>query len=495
MGTAQAGCIPYHWSRHSETAPHQVCGVQIRARPPESNEVAGVPTSSEFRPNELPFEPRSDRELYFGSLELNYIIPRPRRRLIAVFEGSVQDFCAAGICDKWGLPISQINRLYCALPRQLRPLIILDSPELSGPAKGLLQILSVMAANSIDPLVVNFRYPGRTSEFSIQARAQGATVMEVEQRSRADWTFLADIVASATRHGVNLIQSHAFKANLTAFMIGRRRPWPWVAFAHGYTQDRWRARLYNRADQLLLRKPAHVCAVAESVAKIIRRAGRCGPISIVPNAIEAIAVPPSPDDRGELRRSFGLAPNEFVLACVGRLSREKGLDVLLSAAREFVGERPETRILIAGDGPEAHVLNRVAAHPALAGHVSFLGRLTRPQGLMAAADLVVLPSRSEGLPNVVLESYEVGTPVLATNVGAVAQIIVDGKTGWVVESDSAPALLIGLRRAAEARTDLSRYGIAGRELVVDRFSIPRRMTTLDAVYASLLSKETQPSRE
>jgi glycosyltransferase involved in cell wall biosynthesis len=373
------------------------------------------------------------------------------------------------------------------LPRQLRPLIILDSPELSGPAKGLLQILSVMAANSIDPLVVNFRYPGRTSEFSTQARAQGATVMEVEQRSRADWTFLADIVASATRHGVNMVQSHAFKATLTAFMICRRTRWPWVAFAHGYTQDRWRARLYNRADQLLLRKPTHVCAVAESVAKIVRRAGRRGPISIVPNAIEAAAAPPSLDERCELRRSFGLAPNEFVLACVGRLSREKGVDVLLSAAREFVGESPETRILIAGEGPEAHVLKRVGSQAALAGHVRFLGRITPPQGLMAAADLVVLPSRSEGVPNVALESYEVGTPVLATNVGAVAQIIVDGKTGWVVQSDSVAALLTGLRRAAEARSDLPRYGIAGRQWVVDRFSIPRRMAALGAVYASLLS--------
>jgi len=143
------------------------------------------------------------------------------------------------------------------LPRNLRPLIILDSPELSGPAKGLLQILSVMAANSIDPLVVNFRYSGRVGEFSSQARAQGTTVMEVEQRSRLDWTFLSDIVASATRHGVNLVQSHSFKATVAAFMICRRTRWPWVAFAHGYTWDRWRARLYNRAEQLIMRRLWH----------------------------------------------------------------------------------------------------------------------------------------------------------------------------------------------------------------------------------------------
>jgi glycosyltransferase involved in cell wall biosynthesis len=343
-----------------------------------------------------------------------------------------------------------------------------------------------MAANSIDPLVVNFRYAGRACEFSSQARAQGTAVMEVEQRSRVDWTFLADIVASAARHGVNLVQSHAFKANLTAFMICRRTRWPWVAFAHGYTQDRWRARLYNRADQLLMRKPAHVCAVAESVAHIVRRAGRRGPISIVPNAIEGGAAPPGLDARCGFRRSFGLAPNEFVLACLGRLSREKGVDVLLSAAREFVAENPETRILIAGDGPEAPLLRREGSQPALAGHVTFLGRITRPQDLMAAADLVVLPSRSEGLPNVVLESYEVGTPVLATNVGAVGQIILDGKTGWIIQSDSVTALLTGLRRAAQARTDLPRYGIAGRQWVLDRFSIARRMAALDVVYASLL---------
>jgi glycosyltransferase involved in cell wall biosynthesis len=364
----------------------------------------------------------------------------------------------------------------------------LDSPELSGPAKGLLQILSTMAANSIDPLVVNFRYAGRSTDFSDQARAQGTTVMEIEQRSRLDWTFPADIVARATRHGVNLVQSHTFKANLTAMMIRRRTRWPWVAFAHGYTQDRWRARLYNRADKLLMRRADHVCAVAESVASIVRQAGRRGPISIVPNAIEAAAAPPSLDQRSELRRSFGLAPNQFVIACLGRLSREKGVDVLLSAARELVAEIPETRIVVAGDGPEGDALRREASQPALAGHVRFLGRITRPQDLMGAADLVVLPSRSEGLPNVVLESYEVGTPVLATNVGAVGQIIIEGKTGWIIQRDNAVALLGGLRRAAESRTDLPRYGMAGREWVLDRFSIARRMAALNAVYASLLPK-------
>ncbi len=343
-----------------------------------------------------------------------------------------------------------------------------------------------MAANSIDPFVVNFRYSGRTGEFSSQARAQGTRVVEIEQRSRLDWTFLSDIVAGATQHGVNLVQSHSFKATVAAFMICRSTRLPWVAFAHGYTWDRWRARLYNRAEQLIMHRPDHVCAVAESVATVLRRAGRRGPISIVPNAIEAASIPPSVDERSKLRRSFGLAPNEFVIACIARLSHEKGVDILLSAARKFAAENRETRILIAGDGPEALSLRNEGSRPALAGHVRFLGRITRPQELMAAADLVVLPSRSEGMPNVALESYEVGTPILATDVGAVAQVILDGKTGWIVQSDSAAALLTGLRRAAQERANYSHYGIAGREWVLDRFSIARRMTALNMVYASLL---------
>jgi glycosyltransferase involved in cell wall biosynthesis len=397
-------------------------------------------------------------------------------------------FDAAVPLIKYDPGSSQKIHLQSAFPGQLRPLIILDSPELSGPAKGVLQILSVMAANSIDPLVVNFRYPGRDGAFCREALARGLTVMEVETRSRADWSFVTDIVAAARQHGVNLVQSHTFKSNLAAFMIYRRTRWPWVAFAHGYTQDRWRARLYNRADQLLMRKASHVCAVAEPVAQIVRRAGRRGPISIIPNAIEATAAPPSADERQELRRSFGLEPRQFALACLGRLSREKGVDLLLAAAREFVVENPDMRVLIAGTGPEAGVLGRMASAPDLADCVRLLGWIPRPQQLMAAADLVVLPSRSEGLPNVALESYEVGTPVLATNVGAVSQVVLEGQTGWVVQPNSVSALLDGLRRAVQARADLRRYGVAGRHWVVDRFSIARRMAALDSVYASLLSQ-------
>jgi glycosyltransferase involved in cell wall biosynthesis len=312
------------------------------------------------------------------------------------------------------------------------------------------------------------------------------TVLEIQSRSRADWSFIGDIVAGASRHGVNLVQSHTFKANLAAFMVCRRTHWPWVAFAHGYTQDRWRARLYNRADQMLMRKASHVCAVAESVAQIVRRAGRRGPISIVPNAIEGGVAPPSVLERQDLRDSFGVEPQHLVLACLGRLSREKGVDVLLAAVRDFAAEHPETRVLIAGTGPEARVLARGAAAYGLTERVRFLGWVPQPQQLMAAADVVVLPSRSEGLPNVALESYEVGTPVLATNVGAVSQVILEGQTGWVVQPDNIEALLRGLRRAAQARADLRRYGLVGRQWVVDRFSIARRMAALDAVYASLL---------
>lgn len=151
-------------------------------------------------------------------------------------------------------------------------------------------------------------------------------------------------------------------------------------------------------------------------------------ISIVPNATDAARwLLASPTERSAARASLGLGPDGNCLAFVGALSPEKDVDLVLDTAIQL----PDVDVLIAGDGPERTRLERRASMLG-ASRVRFLGPVRDPRPIYAAADLLLLPSLSEGMPAVIIEAGLVGTPSLATAVGAVPEMIIDGETGYLV---------------------------------------------------------------
>jgi glycosyltransferase involved in cell wall biosynthesis len=174
---------------------------------------------------------------------------------------------------------------------------------------------------------------------------------------------------------------------------------------------------------------------------------------------------PVPDEaaRQAARGRFRLPLAAPVVACIGALSPEKRV----GDAVEAVAALPEVHLLVVGDGPERSLLERQAAGVA-PGRVHFAGVLDGPTAALAAADLVALPSRTEGVPGVLIEAGLSGVAAVATDVGGVSQIVRDGETGFVVPPGDVSALADGLRRALEQRKAL---GLAAREHCLAHFEI------------------------
>ena len=184
-----------------------------------------------------------------------------------------------------------------------------------------------------------------------------------------------------------------------------------------------------------VRGAAHVyCPSAYLRELAIRWGARPETVEVLPNP--APAVPELPP-RDELRRSFGL--DGRTLAFAGRLTVQKALDVALEA----VERTPEVELVVAGDGPERARLQRIAGE-----RVRFVGPLGRDDvlRLFAAADAAVLPSAWENFPHAVVEALAVGTPVIATDVGGVAEIVRDGENGLLVPPGDAAALADAVTR-------------------------------------------------
>ncbi|HLT70882.1 MAG TPA: glycosyltransferase family 4 protein [Acidimicrobiales bacterium] len=187
-------------------------------------------------------------------------------------------------------------------------------------------------------------------------------------------------------------------------------------------------------------------------------------LHVLPNAVPAHRCPvPGAADRAAARQRFALPTEAPVVAVVGALAPEKRVGDVIAA----VAALPDANLLVAGDGPERAALEERAAAEA-PGRVVFAGSLPGPAAALAAADVVALPSRTEGMPGVLIEAGLSGLPAVATDVGGVDQVVVDGETGVLVPPGDVAALTAGLRRALAER---DRLGAAARRRCLDRFEI------------------------
>lgn len=205
------------------------------------------------------------------------------------------------------------------------------------------------------------------------------------------------------------------------------------------------------------------------------------------NGIDTQRFSVSPDAAQAVRREFGLADDDVLVVAVARLVWFKGLDTLVAAAAIVLGSQPQARFLIVGDGPQRDQLMRQAEALDIASRVTFAGERRDIPAILAAADLFVLSSVSEGLPVSILEAMASAKPVVATRVGGVAELVEDGSTGLLVDAGNASGLataLGGLIADPNRRMTMGRAGLAR---VKERFSNDRMVAKTAALYRDLLA--------
>jgi len=375
----------------------------------------------------------------------------------------------------------------------MKVLAIIDAIELSGPGKGLLQLVDACATRQVEIVVANFTYEKRRSFFNEEAATRGIRCVLLRTRGRFEKRTLRQLQALVVNEGIDIIQSHSFKPHLYAILLRRRLRRPWLAFAHGWTLETWRVCLNNAIERRLLRYADHVIALSESLEKDLRAHGRSGPVSIVMNAITRLPEPTTTQLRDAARCQLTVAAGAFVIACIGRLSFEKAQDLLLTALQRV---RPATQrpivVLLAGDGPFRERLQTQAA--ALRGHVDvrFLGHVADVAPLYVACDMVAMPSRSEGTPNVILEAMSYGLPIVATRVGSVPSMVTDATEALLVDTQDVVALASKLQRVYDDSSVATKMGRNARAALWPRFSIETRVGRIVDVYGQLLAASAEP---
>src|SRR5438093_6658966 len=167
-------------------------------------------------------------------------------------------------------------------------------------------------------------------------------------------------------------------------------------------------------------------------------------------------------DPRAIRASFGFVADAPLVLFAGRLAEQKRVDDLLKAVDLLQRVQPNVRTVIAGDGPLRDRLEETARAYHLDGRVRFLGHRDDLPRLLAAADVVVLPSAYEGLPNVVLEAMRFRKPVVATAAPGTTEAVIDGQTGFLVPVGDVTGLTRSIRDLVRDPALAHRLGAAGR---------------------------------
>ncbi|MGE0385218.1 MAG: glycosyltransferase family 4 protein [Gammaproteobacteria bacterium] len=229
-----------------------------------------------------------------------------------------------------------------------------------------------------------------------------------------------------------------------------------------------------------LKRSDTVIACSEEVAEGLSRRAAGRRLVVLKNGIKR----PQGEarDRNELRQSFGIAPEHYLVVSLGRLIELKSYDVLISAVAAAMHRHAFLRLLVAGDGEMRAELERQVVALGLDGKVRLMGHVSDVDGLLRAADLYVNSSKWEGLPMSLIEAMARGLPMIATNVGGNREIVLDGKTGVLIQPGDVDALSSAIIERIEDPEGSRRMASGALRLFDEEFGIERHCGILASEY-------------
>lgn len=308
----------------------------------------------------------------------------------------------------------------------MKVLQVIDSGGLYGAERVLLTLIEQLGRVDVECRLASIGEPGLPDKpLETEARRRGVDVRRQTMAAGPDWRAARTLVAAAREEGFDLIHTHGYKANsLIAGQSRARRRLPVVATLHGWTATRRCSRVgsYETVERFALRRADRVVAVSETMVQrwgLRRRYGRR--LTVIPNGAAIASCGSANADLPAGMRAF-IADRQSIFAA-GRLSLEKGFDVLIDALAELRTTGIDVCLVVAGEGDERAALERRIRDLGLGEAVLMPGYLAEAGRFMRHFDVLAIPSRSEGLPLVLLEALVAGVPVAATAVGDMSAVL------------------------------------------------------------------------
>jgi glycosyltransferase involved in cell wall biosynthesis len=288
----------------------------------------------------------------------------------------------------------------------------------------------------------------------------------------------------------DIVHALMYQAIQLCRFVKRRSPAPFLLVSSPRVNYRSRSRLSLLLDRWLRSADDLLISESETSREFLLGLGYAPErVRTVRNGVDLPEIP-SAAERRRARLHLGLREDEPLLLAMGRLDEQKGHSVLLEAVAGLKGSRPP-RCAVVGDGPLRDRLRRQAARLGLGKAVQLPGERADVRAWLHAADVFVLPSLWEGLPNALLEAMALGLPVAASRVDGVPEAVTDGVEGLLVEPGAPQALAAALDSLLADAALRRRLGEAGRTRVAADFTVPAMLAGHRTAYRDVLSRPEQ----
>lgn len=369
----------------------------------------------------------------------------------------------------------------------MKILHLIDSGGLYGAEVMLLDLAQEQQRLGLEPIIASIgtARPGQ-KPLEAEARRRSIPVETFRMRPGPNLAGALAILRFAQRQGVDLLHAHGYKANILFGLMPRPlRRLPLVSTVHGWTSTSgWsRMRLYEWLDGLSLRGADQIVLVNSAMAahpRLLPLGQRCRVVDngIAPSSGSAL----SPED--ELA---AFCRQGFTLCAIGRLSPEKGFDVLLSALANLTPQYPDLRLVLFGEGGQRPVLEQQIQRLGLQRRVRLPGYCATVRSYLPLCRALVLSSLTEGLPIVVLEAMQAKVPIIASAVGGVPEVLAQGQAGLLVPAGDVAALTAAIDQLlTEPDAATTRVAEAWRR-VCEHYSSGAMARKYQTVYAGVLA--------
>ncbi|MFL5244370.1 MAG: glycosyltransferase [Gemmataceae bacterium] len=306
-----------------------------------------------------------------------------------------------------------------------------------------------------------------------ELRQEGYHVEVLDRRSGLDWRCSFRLGRFLRRHNVDLVHAHQYTPffyGITARLFYRR---PAILFTehgrHFPDYPRRKRMLFNR---LMLRRWDRVVGVGHAVRQaLIQNEGiPSHRVSVVYNGINLRRYSSIAGDRTAVRKELGLEPDDFVIVQVARMDYLKDHGTAIRTIAQIAPRCPQAKLVLVGEGPELEKVQEQVNQLDVSAHVRFVGLRKDVPSLLAAADLFLLTSISEGIPLTVIEAMAAGLPVVGTRVGGMEEVIEEGATGLLAAAGDDKGLANHILHLIGDPALRTRMGEKGRERAFSLFS-------------------------
>lgn len=370
----------------------------------------------------------------------------------------------------------------------MKILPIIDTQRIGGPGKGLISLVKTLRTDCDIPGVVVFnRHGNGPTDFILALESNNIQPLIIYERRALDPSALVSLYKLISSHHPDVVQTHSYKANFFIFVLRclRRikKPTQWAAWIHGWTDENIKIKIYNLLEKTSVIFADSVVCVSKSLSKKIN--AHKEKVTIIPNGIDESYSSLQAPNLNELRQKLNIGDRKVIIV-VGRYSFEKGQDrVPLIAAELKKLSKDKFVILLIGEGPEKENIHNLIKQHNLADNIMLHPYLADIRPFYLLADVCLLPSRKEGMPNVILEALYMRCPVVSFDVGGVTEIIEHPKEGIIVEQGNIEAAAAGIDKILRTPEIGQQLKLAGRKKVCNQFLNTSRASKVYHAYKQL----------